>query len=141
MWLRHLLYSLYFVTLLNQLNSAITRYFIPRLPCLSTVYLKRDQEREALTTMIAELVSVLSLTIMMNMFVVLCCVVTMYVAVMAANERRVFPLQGPEMEGQHQIADHGAADWRPAAVRRNRQNFNGRIGNRARPQEHDDLAR
>ena len=115
-------------------NHAI---FIPRLPGLSTVYRKKDQKRKVLLTMTAKLVSVLSL-IMMNMFVALCCAVTMYVAVMAACERRVFPLQGLEMEGGPQIADHGAADWR-RVVRRNRQTFNDRIGNRARlPQEHDE---
>ena len=87
--------------------------------------------------MTAELVSVTSL-IVIHIFVVLCCVVTMYVAVMATYDRRVFRLLGPEMEGWPQTADRGLARRRLAGVRRNRQTVNHRIGNRARPQEHDE---
>ena len=86
--------------------------------------------------MTAELVSVASL-IIMHMFVARCCVVIMYVAVMVACETRVFPLQGPEMVGRQQIVDHGAAEGRQN-VRGNMQTVNRRMGNRARPQEHDE---
>ena len=120
-------------------NSAIKGYISPRLPEY-IVQEERSTDRKVLPIMIAELVSVVSL-IMMHMFVALCCAVTMYLAVMAACERRVFPLHGPEMEGRPQIADHGAADHWRRVVRRNRQTFNHRIGNRALPQEHDERVR
>ena len=85
-------------------------------------------------TVTAELISVASLILM---FVVLCCVIKMYSAVMADYERRQgFPVQGPEMEGQER-AGRGAADRRLRG-QRGRLGTNQRSGRRLIPQEHDE---
>ena len=86
--------------------------------------------------MTAELISVAFLFLM---FVVLFCVIKMYLAVMAFFEQRAFPLQGPEMRGRER-ADPAAEDGRRAALgnRPAVNQVNQRTGRRAEPQEHDE---
>ena len=86
--------------------------------------------------MTAELVSVASLFVM---FVVMYCVIRMYLSVMKLCERKVFQAQDPEIERLLQTADRRAARW-SLALRGNRQTAveQGAWVNRARPQEHDE---
>ena len=86
-------------------------------------------------TMTAELISVASLILM---FVVLCCVVKMYSAVMAVDyeRRQGFPVQGPEMEGQERAGRE--ADDRRLRGQRGRLGTNQRTGRRLIPREHDE---
>ena len=85
-------------------------------------------------TVTPELISVASLILM---FVVLCCVVKMYSAVMADFERRQgFPVQGPEME-PHEREGRGAADRRRRG-QRGRLGTIQRSGRRLIPQENDE---
>ena len=81
-----------------------------------------------------ELVNVASFIVML---IVMYFVIKIYLAVKAVCERRAFPVQALELEGQ-QRARNGAANPRRAA-QRNRQSINLRAaGNKARPQEHDE---
>ena len=84
-------------------------------------------------TMTAELISVASLILI---FIVLCCVVKIYSALMADCERRQgFPARFPVQE----IGDRGAAVAdRRLRGQRGRLSTNQRTENRARPREHDE---
>ena len=72
------------------------------------------------------------------MFIVLCCAVKMYSAMMAVDyeRRQGFPVQGPEMEGQER-AGRVAADRRLRG-QRGRIGTNQRSGRRPIPREHDE---
>ena len=87
-------------------------------------------------TVTAELISVASLILM---FIVLCCVVKMYSAMMAVDyeRRQGFPVQGPEMEGQER-AGRGVAADRRLRGQRGRLGTNQRSERRLIPQEHDE---
>ena len=83
-------------------------------------------------TMTADLISVASLILI---FVVLCCVVKMYSAMMADCERRQgFPTRFPVQE----IGDRGVAADRRFGGQRGRFSTNQRTDNRARPRENDE---
>ena len=83
-------------------------------------------------TMTADLISVASL---ISIFIVLCCVVKIYSAVMADYERRQgFPARFPVQE----IGDCGVAADRKLGGQRGRLSINQRTKNRARPREHDE---
>ena len=82
--------------------------------------------------MTADLISVASL---ISIFIVLCCVVKIYSAVMADYERRQgFPARFPVQE----IGDRGVAADRRLGGQRGRLSTNRRTKNRARPREHDE---
>ena len=83
-------------------------------------------------TMTADLISVASLILI---FIVLCCVVKIYSALMADNERRQgFPARFPVQE----IGDRGVAADRRLGGQRGRLSINQRTENRVRPREHDE---
>ena len=82
-------------------------------------------------TMTADLISVASLILI---FIVLCCVVKIYSAVMADNERR----QGLARFPVQEIGDRGVGEDRRLRGQRGRLSTNQRTENRARPREHDE---
>ena len=87
--------------------------------------------------MTAELVGAASLIVML---VLMCFAINMYLAVIAACERRAlaYPVQGAEMEEQQRVS-RGAAERRRRAVRRRHmETVNHSAGNQADPQEHDE---
>jgi len=81
----------------------------------------------------------ISLAFLILMFVVLFCVVKMYLAVIALCEQRAYPLQGAEMRGR-QRTDPATEDGRRAAPgnRPAVNQVNQRTGRRAEPEEHDE---
>ena len=87
-------------------------------------------------TMLAELIS---LAFLFLIFVVMLCVIKMYLAVIALCEQRAYPVQGAEMRGR-QRADRATEDRRSAALgnRPAVNQVNQRTGRRAEPQEHDE---
>ena len=89
-------------------------------------------------TMPAELISIAFLFLI---FVVMLCVIKMYLAVLALCEQRAYPVQGAdrEMRGR-QGADRATEDRRRAALgnRPAVNQVNQRTGRRAEPQEHDE---
>ena len=83
-------------------------------------------------TMTADLISVFLLILI---FIVLCCVVKIYSAVMADCERtQGFPTRSPVQE----IRNRGMAADRRLGGQRGRLGTNQRTENRARPREHDE---
>jgi len=87
-------------------------------------------------TMPAELISIAFLFLI---FVVMLCVIKMYLAVIALCEQRAYPVQDAEMRGR-QRADRATEDRRRAALgnRPAVNQVNQRTGRRAEPQEHDE---
>ena len=86
--------------------------------------------------MLSMTVELISVAFLFLIFVVLFCVIKMYLAVIALCEQRAYPLQGPEMRGRHRADRERAARGRVA--RRNRQTVTQTTGRRAEPQEHDE---
>ena len=87
-------------------------------------------------TMPAELISIAFLFLI---FVVMLCVIKMYLAVIALCEQRPYPVQDAEMRGR-QGAHRATQDRRRAALgnRPAVNQVNQRTGRRAEPQEHDE---
>ena len=100
------------------------------------LHLSAQEGRELVLTMKAELISLVFLILM---FVVLFCVVKMYLAVIVLCEQRTYPVQGPEMRGRLRT-DPAIEDGRRAALgnRPAVNQVNQRTGRRAEPQEHDE---